>query len=163
METFSALHFPRWILHTNASDAELSYFFDLRLNKRLSKQSWGWWFETTASSLWRHCNDVIIPICFRVISRALAPLLAKNSGECKQMNHSLKVWNKQIKTFQEHSVYIRWQIITDSKVHGANMGPTRVLSAPDGPHVGPMNLATRDVLLTLFNPHHKLHILSSQS
>ena len=28
----------------------------------------------------------------------------------------------------------------DSKVHGANMGPTWVLSAPDGPHVGPMNL-----------------------
>ena len=21
-------------------------FFDLRLNKRLSKQSWGWWFDT---------------------------------------------------------------------------------------------------------------------
>ena len=34
-------------------------------------------------------------------------------------------------------------IITDSKVHGANMGPTWVLSAPDGPHVGPMNLAIR--------------------
>ena len=31
----------------------------------------------------------------------------------------------------------------DSKVHGANMGPTCVLSAPDGPHVGPMNLAIR--------------------
>ena len=29
----------------------------------------------------------------------------------------------------------------DSKVHGANMGPTWVLSAPDGPHVGPMNFA----------------------
>ena len=29
----------------------------------------------------------------------------------------------------------------ESKVHGANMGPTWVLSAPDGPHVGPMNLA----------------------
>ena len=28
----------------------------------------------------------------------------------------------------------------DSKVHGTNMGPTRVLSVPDGPHVGPMNL-----------------------
>ena len=25
----------------------------------------------------------------------------------------------------------------DSKVHGANMGPNWVLSAPDGPHVGP--------------------------
>ena len=29
----------------------------------------------------------------------------------------------------------------DSKVHGANMGPTWILSAPDGPHVCPMNLA----------------------
>ena len=32
----------------------------------------------------------------------------------------------------------------DSKVHGANMGPTWVLSAPDGPHVGPMNLAIKE-------------------
>ena len=31
----------------------------------------------------------------------------------------------------------------DSKVHGAYMGPTWVLSAPAGPHVGPMNLAIR--------------------
>ena len=34
-------------------------------------------------------------------------------------------------------------IYPDSKVHGANMGSTWVLSAPDGPHVGPMNLAIR--------------------
>ena len=31
-------------------------FFDLRLNKRLSKQSRGWWFETESDSLWRRCN-----------------------------------------------------------------------------------------------------------
>ena len=31
-------------------------FFDLRLNKRLSKQSWCWWFGTPSRSLWRHCN-----------------------------------------------------------------------------------------------------------
>ena len=31
-------------------------FLDLRLNKRLSKQSWGWWFETPSCSLWHHCN-----------------------------------------------------------------------------------------------------------
>ena len=31
--------------------------------------------------------------------------------------------------------------LPDSKVHGANMGPIWVLSAPDGPHVGPMNFA----------------------
>ena len=35
----------------------------------------------------------------------------------------------------------------DSKVHGANMGPTWVLSAPDGPHVGPMKFAFRRLLL----------------
>ena len=34
----------------------------------------------------------------------------------------------------------------DSKVHGANMGPTWVLSAPGGPHVGPMDLAIREGL-----------------
>ena len=31
-------------------------FFDLRLNKRLSKQSWGWWLERLSCPLWRHCN-----------------------------------------------------------------------------------------------------------
>ena len=34
-------------------------FFDLRLNKRLSKQSWGWWLETLSCLLWRHCNAII--------------------------------------------------------------------------------------------------------
>ena len=31
-------------------------FFDLRLNKRLSKQSWGWWFETPSRPVWHHCS-----------------------------------------------------------------------------------------------------------
>ena len=31
-------------------------FFNLRLNKRLSKQSWGLWFETPSGPLWRHYN-----------------------------------------------------------------------------------------------------------
>ena len=31
-------------------------FFDLRLNKRLSKQSWARWFETLMRPLWRHRN-----------------------------------------------------------------------------------------------------------
>ena len=67
METFSALlaicagnspvpgEFPTQRPVTQSFDV----FFDLRLNKRLSKQWWGWWFETPASSLWRHCNIII--------------------------------------------------------------------------------------------------------
>ena len=37
-------------------------YFDLRPNKRLSKQSWGWWFETQSRPLWRHRNDLEIPL-----------------------------------------------------------------------------------------------------
>ena len=46
---------------------------DLRLNKRLSKQWWCWWFETPSRSLWRHCNGsqnivniFIYPVAFRL-------------------------------------------------------------------------------------------------
>ena len=36
----------------------LIFFFDLHSNKRLSKQWWGWWFETLLCPLWRHCNEI---------------------------------------------------------------------------------------------------------
>ena len=48
----------RWIPLTTASDAELWCFLDLRLNRRLSKDSRGWWFETPSCSLWRQCNGL---------------------------------------------------------------------------------------------------------
>ena len=37
---------------TRSSDV----FFDLRQNKRLSKQLWGRWFETLSRPLWHHRN-----------------------------------------------------------------------------------------------------------
>ena len=64
METFSALmaicagnslvtgEFPVQRPVTRSFDV----FVDLRLNKRLSKQSWDWWFETLSRPLWRHSN-----------------------------------------------------------------------------------------------------------
>ena len=39
-------------------------FFDLRMNKRLSKQSWGWWFETLSRPLRRHCNGQFVTLSF---------------------------------------------------------------------------------------------------
>ena len=36
-------------------------FFALRPNKCLSKQSWGWWFETPSHPLWIHRNDISDP------------------------------------------------------------------------------------------------------
>ena len=37
-------------------------FFDLRLNKRLSKQWWGWWFETLSRPLWDHRNVAAVNV-----------------------------------------------------------------------------------------------------
>ena len=65
METFSALlalcpwnspvtgEFPTQRPVTRSFDV----FYDLRLNKHLSNQSWGWWFETSSRPLWRHYNE----------------------------------------------------------------------------------------------------------
>ena len=53
----------RWIPLTKASDAELWFFLDLRLNKRLGKQSWGWWLGTASCSLPRHCNVLCFYVC----------------------------------------------------------------------------------------------------
>ena len=33
-------------------------FFGLHMNKQLSKQCGGWWFETHSGSLWRQCNVI---------------------------------------------------------------------------------------------------------
>ena len=69
MEAFSALlaicagnspvpgEFPAQRPVTRSFDV----FFDLRLNKRLCKQSWGWWFETLLCPLWRH-NNVLVNV-----------------------------------------------------------------------------------------------------
>ena len=68
METFSAVlslcagnspvsgEFPAQRPVTRSFDL----FFDLCLNNRLSKQLWGWWFETPSCPLWRHCNHLQI-------------------------------------------------------------------------------------------------------
>ena len=44
-------------------------FFDISLNKRLSKQPLGWGFETPSWSLWRHYNEHIV---LRIISLHMA-------------------------------------------------------------------------------------------
>ena len=51
---------PRWIPAQRPVTRSFDVFFDLRLNKRLSKQPWGWWFETPAWSLWRHRNALLV-------------------------------------------------------------------------------------------------------
>ena len=49
-------------------------------------------------------------------------------------------------------------IYPDCKIHGPSMGPTWVLSAPDGPHVGPMNLAIRVYMSANWVSIGKMHL-----
>ena len=52
----------RWIPRTQRPDTRsFDIFFDILLNKRLSKKPWGWWFETPSRSLWRQCNVPYLP------------------------------------------------------------------------------------------------------
>ena len=50
------------------------------------------------------------------------------------------LFSYNLENAQALTQYLCDQNIPDSKVHGANMGPTWVLPAPDGPRVGPINL-----------------------
>ena len=46
----------RWISRTKPVTRSFDVFFYLRLNERLSKQSWGWWFGMPSRPFWRHSN-----------------------------------------------------------------------------------------------------------
>ena len=54
-------------------------FFDLCLNKRLSKESRRRWLETPWCSLWRHCNEWRIDACRQIITCSNADLLSVRS------------------------------------------------------------------------------------
>ena len=64
METFSALLaicvVPGEFRAQGPVTQSFDVFFDLRPNKQLSKQSWGWWFETLSHPFWRHRNVISV-------------------------------------------------------------------------------------------------------
>ena len=88
---------------------------------------------------WHWVNQVILPSAMEVTlndmdenrhyqtTRKWRPNISR-LAPCCELGHAL-AW------LQCH--------LPDSKAHGAHMEPTWVLLAPDGPHVGPMNLDIR--------------------
>ena len=57
-------HFPRYWPFVWGNHRSPVVWCFLRLNTRLIKQSWGWWYETPSRPLWRYCNG-----CFKYLSR----------------------------------------------------------------------------------------------
>ena len=112
METFSALlafcagnspvigEFPAQRPVTRSFDV----FFDLRLNGRLSKQSWGWWFETPSRPLLHQSNvrPISSSASFLVhiwSSSSILAILRLTSASCSQrdgLDHSQVTINVQI-------------------------------------------------------------------
>ena len=114
METFSALlalsarglpvKFPSQRPVTRSFDV----FLDLRPNKGMSKQSWGWWFETPSRALRRCCNVITID-----------NLLAKTvSGVAKLINRYIFcMWERKNMKSKTMITYIVTKIITYSDTH----------------------------------------------
>ena len=96
--------------------------------------------------------DKPILICPR---RRSSRACASTEGNCMKQSSvyiyiyiyicSISPKNLYVKCYAGFGVWWHLLDIPDSKVHGANIGPTWVLPTPDGPHVGPMNLAIREV------------------
>ena len=66
--------------------------FDLRLNQRLSKQSWGWWFEMLSRPLWRHCNATLVKCCMWCIMIYSTAILVNNTAVFDALGPLLLIW-----------------------------------------------------------------------
>ena len=101
-----------------------------------------WWLKSLATRLSVHANN----------KEALkARITASGQGESTERFPSQRASNAASVSIslRHHGTDLLPAVCSslgntpDSKVHGDNMGPTWALSAPDGPHVGPMNRAIR--------------------
>ena len=106
MEAFSALLalcegkppvtgvFPSQRLVTRGFDI----FFDLCLNKRLSKRSRWRWLETPSGSLWRHCNGVQCNYTHDGVGGGRWAILRDRA-----ISNLLRFWNRGLNHCKEHN------------------------------------------------------------
>ena len=73
-----------------AATRSFHVFFDLRLNKRLSKQPWGWWFQTPPWSLWCKCNGNGRPFPAADTNRGQYPFYHDQLGHSNQTMQFMK-------------------------------------------------------------------------
>ena len=104
----------------------------------------------TRPGTWPECAPLIGSILHPVWDRC--PIADRHSSQSTEWyaltTHHVRVKRQGITrsvsaSMEGWCLSFAWGIFPDNKVHGANMGPTWVLSAPDEPHVGPINLAIR--------------------
>ena len=94
-------------------------FFDLHLNKQLSKQSWDWWFETPSCPLWRRCNsmDHTVSHCVLLLRRdnhktTKSPHLSVSYAHAKKRCNCLAYlwqWRHNRSRFKRQASMLRWR------------------------------------------------------
>ena len=77
------------------------------------------------------------------IERCIFCAQVKNKGLFDLRTH----WRFDLSSPARNNDKCTIQVNPDSTVYVTHKGPTRVLSAPSGPHAGPMNFAIREDLV----------------
>ena len=95
-------------------------FFDLRLNKQLSKQSWGWLFETQSRPLWRHSNG--IPENMHTV-HTLCIVLVRQRPILSNCITITPPWRRRLNTSYTELAILAWE-----KKEQQNHAPTNLLS-----------------------------------
>ena len=73
---------------------DVFFDFDLRPNKRLSKQSRGWSFETPSRSLWRHCSAIPVDDMVPYVARSSTAAMVLTIIDCiiSRRMHNSHIW-----------------------------------------------------------------------
>ena len=110
-------------------------FFDLCLNKRLSKQWWGWWFEMPPCPLWRHHNvnrGWWVKSVVKTID--LPQSFESQQNLCVYTHDDIMTW----KHFPHYSLFvngIHWSLVespTKGQWYGAMMFPVIMMTSSNG-------------------------------
>ena len=114
MDTFSALlaicegnsPFPGEFPAQRPVTRIFDVLFDLRPNKQLSKQWWGWWFQTPSCSLWRHRNAMCA-----VNHSEYHNALESTPNRCRSNKYAsdqYQIDNKFVGVFVTLGIALRW-------------------------------------------------------
>ena len=103
----------RWFPSQRPVTRSFDIFFDLRLNKRLSKQSWGWWFKTPSHPLWRHCNGNYHMFQHHLYAKSTSHVVPLKHTATKTLGGGyagFEVWKTvtQIKVLIANKLLLKW-------------------------------------------------------
>ena len=102
-------------------------FFDPGPNQRLSKQSWGWWFETPSCPLWCHCNVGMNNTPLRYKSKWKWELFSRLLFARSNMAMTSPLWTLNHKTLG-HNGFTQFQVL--------QIGPARSTIVLDDSKIG---------------------------